>query len=110
MAAAKILVPDRERGSSRPQRATKTCAGLAARMPSKAATDTQMGIEEEVNRKQGQYSASRTPDARVRARFDSFDSAVDSGSRFLEISANYGLAQMELKLRFPCCKAEHTAL
>jgi len=79
-------------------------------MPSKAATDTQMGIEEEVNRKQGQYSPSRTPDARVRARFDSFDSTVDSGPRFLGISANYGLAQMDLKLRFPYCKVGHIAL
>ena len=79
-------------------------------MPSKAATDTQMGIEEEVNRKRGQYSASWTPDARVRARFDSFDSTVDNDPRFLGISANYGLAQMDLKLRSPYCKAEHSSL
>jgi len=45
--------------------------------------------------------ASRTPDKRVKARFDTFDSAVDNGRRFLGNSANYDLAQMELKLRFP---------
>ena len=52
--------------------------------------------------------ASRTPDKRVKARFDSFDSAVDSGQRFLGKPVNYGLAQMDLKLRFPNCKAEHS--
>jgi len=54
--------------------------------------------------------ASRTPDKRVKARFDTFDSAVDTGRRFLGNSANYGLAQMDLKLRSPYCKAEHTSL
>ena len=79
-------------------------------MPRKAATDTRMGIEEEVNRTRGQYSASRTPDKRVRGCFDSFDSAVDTGPRFLGISANYGPPQMDLKLRSPYCKAEHSSL
>jgi len=45
--------------------------------------------------------ASRTPDKRVKARFDTFDSADDTGRHFVGNSANYGLAQMELKLRFP---------
>jgi len=79
-------------------------------MPSKLATDTQMGIEKVVNRKRGQYTASRIPDKRVKARFDTFDSAVDTGRRFLGNSVNYGLAQMDLKLRSPYCKAEETSL
>lgn len=54
--------------------------------------------------------ASRTLDKRVKARFDIFDSAVDTGPRFLGISANYGPAQMDLKLRSPYCKAEHSSL
>jgi len=54
--------------------------------------------------------ASRTPDECVRGCFDSFDSVIDTGPRFLGISANYGPAQMDLKLRFPYCKVEHIAL
>ena len=59
------------------------------------------GNRTKVHRRRGQYMASRTPDKRVKARFDTFDSAVDNGRRFLGNSANYDLAQMELKLRFP---------
>ena len=70
-------------------------------MRSKMATTNQMGTEKEVHRRRGQYMASRTPDKRVKARFDTFDSADDTGRHFVGNSANYGLAQMELKLRFP---------
>ena len=110
MAVAKILVPARELGSSKPPSPTRTCAGIAARMLSKAATDAQMGIEREVNRKRAQYTASRILDERVRACFDSFNSAVDTDRGFSGNSAIYGLPQMDLKLRFPWCRDEHIAL
>ena len=79
-------------------------------MCSKMTTTNQVRREKEVHRRRGQYTASRTLDKRVKARFDTFDSAVDTGPRFLGISANYGPAQMDLKLRSPYCKAEHSSL